>query len=197
MKKQKIAITGGIGSGKSEVGKIVKRAGFPLFSCDEIYGEVILTSEYIERIKELFPSAFQNGQIDRKRLASIVFSDESALKKLNEASHPLIMKTLYERMEKAEGKYVFAEVPLLFEGGFEKDFDRVLIVMRSKEKRVRAVQERDGLSEAEVLRRMNGQFDYDLNAGMLSRLYFQIFNDGTKEELEKNVLEWLACFCKN
>ena len=75
MYQKKIAITGGIGSGKSTVARIIKERGFPVFSCDEIYKDVIKSAEYIEKIAQIFPNAVKNNIIDRQTLAKIVFSD--------------------------------------------------------------------------------------------------------------------------
>lgn len=66
-------------------------------------------------------------------------------------------------MESAEGSVVFAEVPLLFEGGFEKLFDAVIVVLRNLADRVRAAAARDGVSEKNILARIKNQFDYEKN----------------------------------
>ena len=90
--KKKIAITGGIGSGKSEAIKIIKELGFPVFSCDEIYKEIIFSKEYVQRIEENFPTCVKNGIIDRKELSAIVFANREKRDLLNSLSHPLIME---------------------------------------------------------------------------------------------------------
>ena len=93
----KIAITGGIGSGKSVVVTLLKESGYAVFSCDEIYKEIILSRKYVQKIEELFPEAVVNGQIDRKKLGEIVFADEEKRKHLNTLSHPIIMQSLRAR----------------------------------------------------------------------------------------------------
>ena len=65
---KKVAITGGIGSGKSKVLSIIQNADYPVFSCDEIYKKVIVDEKYIKKIAEIFPTAVIDGKIDRKRL---------------------------------------------------------------------------------------------------------------------------------
>ena len=67
---KKIAITGGIGSGKSTVIELIKDQGFPVFSCDEIYKEIIVSKEYIQKIQENFPTAVKNGLIDKQILST-------------------------------------------------------------------------------------------------------------------------------
>ena len=66
--QKKVAITGGIGSGKSTVSEIIKKSGYPVFSCDEIYGELLSDTAYIETLRTRFPSAVRNGKIDKKQL---------------------------------------------------------------------------------------------------------------------------------
>ena len=158
--KKKIAITGGIGSGKSEAIKIIKELGFPVFSCDEIYKEVILSKEYVQRIEENFPTCVKNGIIDRKELSTIIFNQREKLDLLNSLSHPLIMQKLLMEMEKTPQSLIFAEVPLLFENGFETMFDHIIVIQRSKNNRIQSLLQRDNLSEQEIQKRIAAQFDY-------------------------------------
>lgn len=155
--KKKIAITGGIGSGKSTVLKIVGEMGYPIFSCDEIYKDVINKDGYIKSISKIFPLVIENGVINRKKLGEIVFFDKEARKKLNAIAHPLIMSDLYTKMENVDASLVFAEVPLLFEGGYQQDFDGIIIVQRKEEERVRSVCARDCLEEKDVYARIKTQ----------------------------------------
>lgn len=177
------AITGGIGSGKSTVANMIAEYGFPVFSCDEIYKEIIHDKNYIREIEKVFPNAVQNGQIDRDILAKTVFSNEQALKTLNSISHPLIMNELMSRMNKVDDMFAFAEVPLLFEGGFEDLFDNVIIVMRDKDKRIEALKKRNNFSDEEIERRFNNQIDYSLLKGNKNEKYLFIENNSTVEEL--------------
>ena len=158
--KKKIAITGGIGSGKSEAIKIIKELGFPVFSCDEIYKEIIFSKEYVQRIEENFPTCVKNGIIDRKELSAIVFANREKRDLLNSLSHPLIMEKLLTEMETVPEGLIFAEVPLLFENGFESMFDHIIVIKRSKNNRIQSVIKRNKLSEEELQKRMAAQFDY-------------------------------------
>ena len=183
MKVMTTAITGGIGSGKSTVANMIAEYGFPVFSCDEIYKEIIYDKNYIREIEKVFPNAVQNGQIDRGILAKTVFSNEQALKTLNSISHPLIMNELMSRMNKVDDMFAFAEVPLLFEGGFKDLFDNVIIVMRDKDKRIEALKKRNNFSNEEIERRFKNQFDYSLLKGIKNEKYLFIENNSTVEEL--------------
>ncbi|MBQ7322977.1 MAG: dephospho-CoA kinase [Clostridia bacterium] len=194
MSKKKIAVTGGIGSGKSTVMNYLQTKGFPVFSCDEIYKEIIQSPAYIEEIKKCFPTAITEGKVDRKALSALVFNDERARERLNQIAHPLIMKELIARMNQSESPLVFVEVPLLFEANLENVFDEILVIMRPKENRKEAVALRDGLSFEEIEARMNAQFDYQSAEGQ-KRLQksgaIQIINDQTQKELEQELENWL------
>ena len=192
---KKIAITGGIGSGKSLVRKIIMERGFPVFSCDDIYAGLINSELYIQEIFRWFPSVIVDGKIDKKRLSEIVFQNDDARKRLNGIAHPLIMAQLFKQMDACTHAYAFAEVPLLFEGGFEDLFDEVIVVMRNKQNRINAVQARDNVSEEEVFSRIDVQIDYD-SATFKSKLqkgnvHF-LLNDKDRNQLEKSVNELLT-----
>ncbi len=178
MQNKKIAVTGGIGSGKTQLCMALKELGYPVFSCDEISDDLWKDEGYLAGLSALFPACVREG-IPRKDLISkLVFSDKEALKKLNVYAHPRIMDALLERM-KGE-KVAFAEVPLLFEGGYEDLFDAVLIVTRGEDARVRAVAARDGLSVEEIHARMRAQGPYPKEDG---GKFVLVKNDGSKDEL--------------
>ncbi len=188
----KIAITGGIGSGKSLVGKILKEKGYPVFSCDEIYKEITQEKEYLERLKGEFPFAIKNGELDKKALSSVVFSDERALKKLNSIAHPYILTRLKQRMQNLKEKLVFAEVPLLFEENLQLEFDNVIVVLRSIEKRIKSIALRDGINENEIKKRIASQFDYDKNKSYLIANYYVIENEDSIVRLQTKLEEILG-----
>ncbi len=183
---KKIAVTGGIGSGKTLFCNILKEMGCAVFSCDEIYGEIIKEEEYLSRLQVLFPECFQNGELNKERLSERIFSDTDAKKRLESLAHPLIMRRLITKMN---GEAIaFAEVPLLFEGGFENLFDRVIALVRDKEERIRAVTERSGLSKREVLCRMENQFD---PAFLSQKNCHVVVNDGSQEDLKQKAKQLL------
>lgn len=188
----KIAVTGGIGSGKSSVTKIIREKGFPVFSCDEINKQLLTKKDYINRIEKIFPEAVEGEKIIKSRLAEIVFSDETALKKLNSVSHPLIMNELNRQMNSRKG-LVFAEVPLLFEGGYEDLFHKIIVVCREKEQRILSVMQRDHSDREAVLSRISRQYDY---SQPISGAVILLNNDSTISELENKVVDLLNGFCE-
>lgn len=158
---KKIAITGGIGSGKSTVSNILRDKGYPVYSCDEIYTEISNSKTYINEIEKAFPIVVQQGKIDKKCLAEIIFTNEQERMRLNRIAHPLVMKTLLARMNKNKSEIIFAEVPLLLEGNFQNLFDNTIVVLRNREDRIRSICIRDGISFEKAVERLNAQFDYD------------------------------------
>ena len=183
----KIAITGGIGSGKSAVCRILKERGYPVFSCDEINRTLLSEKSYLDGLCALFPACVKDGKLNKAALSALVFSDKEALKTLNAYAHPRIAERLRRDMEGAE-KTCFAEVPLLFESGMTKQFDGTIVILRNKEERIRAVVTRDGLTAEQAEARMKQQFDYD---GPLPDGCLAIENDGDEAALREKVDEVL------
>lgn len=177
---KKFAVTGGIGSGKSTFCSILEEMGYPVFSCDGIYADLWHEKEYIALLKEQFPDCFCGELPVKSYLAQKVFSDENQLKKLNRLAHPLIMERLFAQMR--EYPVSFAEVPLLFEGGYERLFDGVIAIKRAKKERIRSVMARDGITEKETLARMANQAD----AGVFSeKKCIVVVNDGSVDSLRR------------
>ena len=193
---KKIAITGGIGSGKSIVCNFLREEGYPVFSCDEIYREIAETDEYLSLLKIHFPLAVENGTLNRKKLAQTVFSNAENRNILNAISHPLIMNKLLSKMAalKNTSDLVFAEVPLLLEGQFENLFDDVIVVTREKKKRIEAICARDNLSKEQAQMRIATQFNYDgkNEQNYLEKISAKILaNKGDLQALKNSVLTLL------
>lgn len=189
--KIKIAVTGGIGSGKSTVIKFLQKRGCAVFSCDAIYKNLLLDKSYIEKLQNLFPAAVVNGKVDTKKLSEIIFNDEKARKRLNDLSHPSIMQKLYTEMEESADELVFAEVPLLFEGGYEKDFNVVIVVVRDKVERIKSICERDNVTTDEALKKINTQYNYDDYLITLQEQGAYILTNVSLKKLENDVEEIL------
>lgn len=191
----KIAVTGGIGSGKTTVCNLIKEKGYPVFSCDEIYAELLSSGKLTADIVKTFGDGVLNGSggIDRKKLANCVFNDEKKLQILNEITHPKIFEEMFARAENYGGT-VFFEVPLLFEGGYQKLFDNVIVVLREEDERILSVKLRDNISDEEVKKRIDNQFNYD-NADFAQ--YYVIHNRGKIGDLSGVIDEILLKIANN
>lgn len=185
MKQNKVAITGGIGSGKSTVSSILREMGYVVFDCDEISRQVACSVEVLEKIKKEFGSKFVVGnQLQRKKLAEFVFADAQRTKRLNEIMHPPVISELKRRLEECGEKIVFAEVPLLFETGMDKMFDNIWIVVADENERINRVQKRDSLDEKSIKDRIKNQTDYEKSQFSAHTI---IKNDGDLKKLAQTV----------
>lgn len=178
-----IAITGGIGSGKSTVSSIIKSFGYKVFSADEVYKNLINDSGFVKNIYNALEIKKDDLVFDRELISKKVFNNKEALTRLNAVTHPAIMDKMLN-LSKAEKGIVFNEVPLLFESGYEKLYDKVIVVTRDEKARVEAVAKRDNVSPSDVQKRINNQINYEnisFNAHTL------IVNNGSLNELTDKV----------
>lgn len=183
----KIAISGTIGSGKSTVSKYLHDMGYVVFSCDDINYELQkIGNEGYYRIKNEFNDILKNdGEIDRYKLASIVFNDKKELKKLNDIMHPLIKDKLQKLM--STHSLVFVEVPLLFETDFYTLFDKNLLIITDEDIVLERLNKR-GLSIVDAKKRIDNQMDVADKIKMADDV---IYNNGSLKELELSINKWL------
>ena len=185
MKNKKIfAVTGGIGCGKSEVTKILSSLGYPTFSCDEIYKNLLKEKATVDAIGKVFPDCVKKGALDTKKLSQEVFCNNEKLALLNSVTHPLILEKLFALAGSLDSDTVFAEVPLFFEANLKGKFDGAIVVKRNLQSRIASVISRSGLTEEEVIKRINCQFGYD-NADLSE--FTVIENDGNLVDLTETV----------
>ncbi len=186
--KKIYAITGGIGSGKTTVSQIIREKGFTVFSCDEIYSDLLADYSFLAKINEAVGFVSSDGKtLDRKGLSEKIFSDNNARERLNKVTHPVIIKELFQRIEKSQDEVVFCEVPLLFENGYEKLFDGVIVIICPLEKRIQTVMKRSNLTEEQIKSRIAAQYDYN----KLSGNHYALYNDGGFDLLRENVTKIL------
>lgn len=191
MKNKIIALTGGIGSGKSTALEILENAGYKTLSSDKIVSELYQKRAVKKMLKNLFPTAvsgFINLKIDRKKISQIVFNDSVMHKKLTDVITPLVLKEILLRAKKMSA-HVFAEVPLLFECGYENNFDEVLVITRPLSDRIKSVKKRSSLTEEEILARIKKQTDYE-NKDLKG--YHLVVNDGDLGSLKEKVLSTVS-----
>lgn len=189
----KIAITGGICSGKSTIAKIIGEQGYKVFSCDEIYQELLGDINFINLLNKEFTGVKNSdGTLNRNKLSDIVFNDSDNLQKLNSITHPKIMQRAMELMS-GEGIF-FCEVPLLFEGGFESQFDNVVVVLRDESERVGELMHRSKIDENQAILRLKSQFNYN---NYDFTMYYVIHNNGNLTELRSASLDLLEKIVKD
>lgn len=150
----KIAIIGGIGSGKSEVLKIAREMGLNCFSADEVNEELLHDAAYINKIKEAFPTAVKSGAVDKTVLAAEIYSNPEKRKKLNSIAHPEIMKRLLSKSEGLENCVI--ELPLMLESGAKDYFNEIILVSSPVRIRLKHLNGR-GMPTSRALKIMNVQ----------------------------------------
>lgn len=180
----KVAVTGGIGAGKSEFMRAVKELGIRTYSADEINAELLRDKRYIEKLSEAFPLAVKDGKVDKSVLREEVFSDEKKRKTLNALAHPEIRR----KIEEITGDAVI-EVPLLFESGMTDLFDRVIVVTAGEDVRINRIVSTRNISKDLAKNIIKNQTTDDER---LKRADYVAINDGTRKDLyeqAKNIIK--------
>ena len=161
----RIGLTGGIGSGKSTIARAVEIMGYPVYISDREAFRLMNRDEGIRtRLVTLFgPDIYRPDRLlDKKRLASIIFRDPDALRRVNGIVHPAVIADFdrWSRLQKAE--LVFFESAILFEAGLARSFDAVVSVSADLETRIRRVMRRDQADREKVVERLDNQMDDEL-----------------------------------
>lgn len=185
-----IALTGGIGSGKSVVSSILRIMGYVVYDCDSQAKKVMDSSEKIKRgLLDAFgyDCVDKDGLINRKYLGKVVFDNSKALSTLNGIVHPEVRKDLQEwtRIKKEEGNsYVFVETAILKESNLKDMIDLEWNVYAPISLRIQRVMKRNNLSEVDVRARIKSQSSTD------DMTEFSIINDGVTAilpQIERNL----------
>jgi dephospho-CoA kinase len=151
----KVGLTGGIACGKSTVTKRLGEKGVPIIDADQIAHQLVQPGQ--QALKEIIACfgdeyLLASGELDRKALGNKVFSDKSALAKLEAITHPLIRQEMMARIKHAESQsnnqmaYLLVDIPLLIEKGYVELFDRILVIDCMPEQQLERVLLRDNMS---------------------------------------------------
>ena len=164
----KVGLTGGIGSGKTFIANIFARLGIPIYNSD-IEAKKLYDTDTIllQQLRETFGSViFENDKLNRKVLASTVFSNSEALAKLNALVHPALEKHFSTWTAQQHSPYIIQEAAILFESGFNRLMDKTIVVTAPDELRIQRVVNRDGVSTEEVRKRMQHQLPQEKLIGL-------------------------------
>lgn len=159
----KIGITGGIGSGKTTICKVFETLGVPVFYADTVAKQIMTVDPILMKgIRDTFgnESYFEDGKLNNKHIAGIVFNNEKELVKLNALVHPAVFRAFDEWDAKLPKHipYSLKEAALLFESGSYEMCDKNILVTAPHALKIARVTQRDNVSEEQVLARMNKQF---------------------------------------
>lgn len=187
-----IAVTGSIGCGKSVVGGIFAELGATVIDADHLARVAIKPGSLgLQRVIEVFGADYlgEDGNLDRRRLANLVFEDRDKLAVLNQIVHPEVQRLFSEQC--AEAQHVNTEnpivylVPLLFEAGLPLDqFDKIIVVSCEREIAIARVMQRDNCSREHVVKRLSQQMD---DAEKRARADYIISNNSDIGELREQI----------
>lgn len=154
-----IGLTGPTGAGKTSALMCLRDIGFAVIDCDAVYHRLLAESKPLnEQLALAFPDACDNGVVDRKRLAAIVFSDEERLRQLNGISHSAVRSEVLNILSAlAEGADAAIDAVELISGGLAQICDLTVAVLAPKEARIRRIMERDGIDIERARMRVDAQ----------------------------------------
>jgi dephospho-CoA kinase len=188
----RIAITGSIGMGKSTVAAMFERAGVPVFDADVVVRSLQGPGgALVERIGERFPGTVANGLLDRDRLAQLALADREKLAELERIVHPAVhdaREAFIDRYKNAPA--VLFDIPLLFETGGEKQFDKVVVVSAPADVQRARVLGRKGMTESKLNAILERQMP---DSEKRARADFVIDTSSDLSTTEARVREILAC----
>ncbi|NOU58951.1 dephospho-CoA kinase [Marinifilum caeruleilacunae] len=158
----KIGLTGGIGTGKSIVAEVFKLIKIPVYVSDLEAKRLMVESDEIRsRLISRFGKEVyhENGALNRKFLADIIFNEPGALQDVNGIVHPVVRSDFQNWSERQQAPYVIQESAILFDTGLYKNFDKIICVTANEELRIQRVMDRDGVDRNAVMERMKNQLD--------------------------------------
>lgn len=156
----KIAITGGIGSGKTYVSRLFRIYDIPVYHADREAKRLMNQNRELKtQIKQLLGAEayHKNGRLNRAFIASKIFNDSKLLNRMNQLVHPVVRDDFEKWAHDQRSSYVLEESAIIFEAGLAQYFDAVILVVAEMETRISRVMERDKISRQDVLNRMKNQ----------------------------------------
>ena len=189
----RIGLTGGIGTGKSTASKILKEFGAFIFDADKETKKILLSNETIkgELISEFGTDIMTgDGDLDNNKLARVAFQDQNHQLTLNTIVHPYVFKEIDKNFDKVQnsGKHdiFIVDAALIYESGADTHMDYVIVITALIKTRMERALARETLNREEILRRIDLQWPEEDKASLAD---FVIHNDGSEEDLRKNISE--------
>lgn len=187
-----IGLTGGIGTGKSTASEYLRKQGFSIIDADRISREIVEPGTLLlKELEKNFGSGIikDDGTLDRKALAAIVFSDKEKKSRLDGLMHGHILDEIERKISESqsgEGRGIIVDAPLLFETGLEKKCDQIWLITADEKLRILRVCERDGMDPEEVRARIQNQMADEEKKERAHRI---VDNSGSKEALLAQLAE--------
>ena len=187
----KVAITGGIGVGKTTVSNLFEKMGIPVFNSDVIAKEIMSSNHDLKnQIIEVFgQNAYENNKLNRSYLSNAIFNDRNLLEKMNSIVHPYVAEEFNSWLKKQSSKYIIYESAIVFESNGENAFDKIICVVAPKEEVIRRIIDRNNFSRDKIISIINNQLpeevktensDYiieNIDESILLERVMQVHND--------------------
>ncbi len=187
---QRIALTGGIATGKSHVRAVFDALGVPTIDADLLARDAVAPgSDGFKAVAARFGNAVldSRGNLDRRKLGEIVFADAAARRDLEAIIHPAVVEAIerwFAGLDASAHPFAIADIPLLFETGRDKDYDVVIVTACEPDLQVRRLMARDGIGEAEARQRIAAQIPVK---DKTARAHHVIRTDGAVAETNRQV----------
>ena len=187
----KVAITGGIGTGKTTISNMFSDKGVPVFNSDEIAKEIMSTNSLLknEIVTAFGDKVYDKNKLNKEYLSDVIFNNETLLKKINSIVHPYVADEFNSWIEEQDSKYIVYESAIIFENQAEDFFDKIICVTASEEDVISRVMKRSNFSVDKIKSIINKQLPNDakiqksdyvienINISKLSDKVLEIHND--------------------
>lgn len=185
---KKIAITGNIASGKSQVEKILEDLNYFVIDTDKINNELLLNDEKTQQEIKLAFKNYDieiNNNISKEKLGNIVFNNKKEKEKLENILHKKILEKIeFYKKENKNKDIIFVSVPLLFEVNWDKYFDKIIFISAKEELRIKRLINRNNLTKEQALSRINSQ---DKEENKIKKSDFVIYNNSDLISLKNQI----------
>ena len=183
-----LGITGGTGCGKTTLLNVIAEKGGLILDCDALYHQLLARDDrLLSAIEGRFPGTVENGQLQRKKLGNIVFSDKNALLDLNRITHSAIREEVLRQLEARPGLAAIDAIAL-FEGGLAELCDTIVAVTAPVEVRVQRLMQRDQISEDYARSRIAAQHD---ESWFRQHCHHILENDSTQAHFQEKCVAFL------
>lgn len=187
-----IGITGGSGCGKTTVSDIVRSKGIEVIDTDMVARKIVEPGKpALDEIRRSFGEEYinENGGLDRKKTAGLVFSDPNKLKELNRITHKYITRYVNEYIDNYRGNIIGIDGAVLIESGIGKMCDFIISVLADKSQRLKRIMLRDKITEEDARKRINSQKN---NEFYIENSDYIVYNNSDEDTLSKEVSEILS-----
>lgn len=189
-----IGVTGGIGSGKSYICRIISSLGFPVYNCDAEAKKLMNTNKHIiNSLKQLIGenSYDSEGNLNKPTIAQFLFANEENAHKINSVVHPVVKEDFRSWASAQNADLIFMESAILFESGFNDVVDNVITITAPPETRIERTIRRDNTNREQVIARMNQQMQDEERVRLSDYIISNNTNDNVEQQI-KTIIETLS-----